>query len=57
MADRRLSLLLLVVLAPAASGCDRQPSPPQVTVKLPPARPATPHPAFRQVKPAEAARF
>jgi hypothetical protein len=46
MADLRLTLLLAGALTSAA--CDRQPKPPQgsVTVKLPPARPAEPRPAF-----------
>jgi len=46
MADLRLTLLLAGAVTCAA--CDRQPRSPQasVTVKLPPARPATPRPAF-----------
>lgn len=38
--------LLAVILALVPGACDRQPSPPQVTVKLPPARPAPARPAF-----------
>ena len=46
MADLRLTLLLAAALVLAA--CDRQPDIAQasVTVRLPPARPAAPQPAF-----------
>jgi len=46
MAHLRLTLLLAAALAAAA--CDRQPDSTHssLTVKLPPARPAAPRPAF-----------
>jgi hypothetical protein len=46
MADLRLMLLLATALVAAA--CDRQPDSTRssITVKLPPARPAAPRPAF-----------
>jgi len=45
MAAAPLRLLLLAV-ALFTGACDRQPRQPSVTVKLPPARPAPPRPAF-----------
>jgi hypothetical protein len=53
MANLKLSAAALTALALASSACDRLPqrfarraAPGSVTVKLPPARPATPAPGF-----------
>jgi hypothetical protein len=63
MADLKSSAAALTALALAASACDRLPqrfhgrgAPSSVTVKLPPARPATPAPGFAFDAPQAAAQ-